>query len=187
MTVQSLPTGAVTYALGTLAYLVLLPGLLRRGERLDAILFIAAVGTSAAWTAATALHYAGWWDGARVVAGLEVARLVGWQVLLAAVIWVRGGPRPRLLARRHVVAALGGIAAAGLAVALLPWAVDPLGVVVPRAVVGLVLAVAGLVLTETLFRNTTPDQRWQIKFLCLAVGLICAYDMFFYAEAMLFG
>lgn len=49
-----------------------------------------------------------------------------------------------------------------------------------------VLAVAGMVLVEQLFRNTHPEQRWGIKFLCLSVGGMFAFDFFLYADAMLF-
>ena len=50
---------------------------------------------------------------------------------------------------------------------------------------GLVLAIAGVVLTATLYRNGTEDERWRNKFLCLAVGCIFAFDMFTYADAIL--
>lgn len=49
------------------------------------------------------------------------------------------------------------------------------------------LAVAGLVLVEQLFRNTPPEQRWGIKYLCLGVGGMFAYDLYLYADTLLFG
>lgn len=52
---------------------------------------------------------------------------------------------------------------------------------------GLVLAVLALFLTEIMYRNTPPDERWQIKFLCIALGVVFAYDLFLYADAGLFG
>ncbi|NNM82246.1 MAG: PEP-CTERM system histidine kinase PrsK [Burkholderiales bacterium] len=48
------------------------------------------------------------------------------------------------------------------------------------------LAVTGMVLIEQLYRNTHPDSRWGIKFMCLAVGTMFAYDFFLYSDAMLF-
>ena len=56
----------------------------------------------------------------------------------------------------------------------------------PRLTGHLVLAVFGLVLIEQLFRNTPPQQRWAIKYLCLGLGGLFAYDFFLYANAVLF-
>jgi putative PEP-CTERM system histidine kinase len=49
----------------------------------------------------------------------------------------------------------------------------------------LCLAIAGLVLIEQLYRNTRAGHRWAIKFLCLGVGGIFAYDFYMYADALL--
>ena len=48
------------------------------------------------------------------------------------------------------------------------------------------LALFGLGLIEQLYRNTRPEQRWSIKFLCLAIGGLFAYDFFLYSDALLF-
>jgi putative PEP-CTERM system histidine kinase len=48
------------------------------------------------------------------------------------------------------------------------------------------LALLGLGLIEQLYRNTRPEQRWAIKFLCLAVGGLFVYDFFLYSDALLF-
>ncbi len=50
----------------------------------------------------------------------------------------------------------------------------------------LVLAVTGIVLIEQLYRNTQADSKWGIKFMCMAVGSMFAYDFFLYSEALLF-
>ena len=52
--------------------------------------------------------------------------------------------------------------------------------------VWLLLAVFGLVLIEQLYRNASHGERWSVKFLCLGLGAIYAYDFFMYAEALLF-
>ncbi len=51
----------------------------------------------------------------------------------------------------------------------------------------LLLAIIGLALVEQLFRNTHPQQRWAIKYLCLGLGGGFAYDFYMYADAVLFG
>jgi len=56
----------------------------------------------------------------------------------------------------------------------------------PRLAGHLVLALAGLVLVEQLFRNTPLQQRWAIKYLCLGLGGLFAYDFFLYANAVMF-
>lgn len=48
------------------------------------------------------------------------------------------------------------------------------------------LAVAGMVLVEQFYRNARAQDRWGIKFLCLALGGMFAYDFYLYAEGMLF-
>ncbi len=49
-----------------------------------------------------------------------------------------------------------------------------------------VLAVLGLVLVEQFYRNTRPDLRWFIKFLCIALGALFAFDFYLYSDALLF-
>jgi putative PEP-CTERM system histidine kinase len=49
----------------------------------------------------------------------------------------------------------------------------------------LALSFAGLLLVEQLYRNTRPDKRWAISFLCLGVGGIFAYDFFLYSQGLL--
>ncbi|MDO8860438.1 PEP-CTERM system histidine kinase PrsK [Haliea sp. E1-2-M8] len=52
--------------------------------------------------------------------------------------------------------------------------------------VWLVLALAGLLLIEQLYRNAAPEERWALKFLCLGLGAIFTWDFFMYSEALLF-
>jgi len=49
----------------------------------------------------------------------------------------------------------------------------------------IVLSVLGLVLVEQLFRNVRPERRWAIKYLCLGLGGIFAYDFFMYSDMLL--
>lgn len=50
----------------------------------------------------------------------------------------------------------------------------------------LAFAVVGLLLVENLFRNTVPARRWNIKFLCIGLGGMFAYDLFLYSDALLY-
>jgi putative PEP-CTERM system histidine kinase len=53
--------------------------------------------------------------------------------------------------------------------------------------VALGVAVAGIVLTEQVWRRTVEDARWAIKPLCLGLGAAFAFDLYLFADALLFG
>lgn len=53
-------------------------------------------------------------------------------------------------------------------------------------VIWVALAIAGMTLIEQIFRNSSANQRWAAKFLCLGLGCIFAYDFFMYSDALLF-
>ena len=48
------------------------------------------------------------------------------------------------------------------------------------------LAVMGMLLVEQLYRNKPEQERWAIKFACLGIGAMFAYDFFLFSDAMLF-
>ena len=48
------------------------------------------------------------------------------------------------------------------------------------------MAVIGLLLVEQFFRNMSDQGRWGIKFACLGIGGLFAYDFYLYSDAMLF-
>jgi putative PEP-CTERM system histidine kinase len=48
------------------------------------------------------------------------------------------------------------------------------------------ISIMGLLLVEQIFRNSSESERWSIKFLCLGLGGLFAYDFFMYAEGLLF-
>lgn len=50
----------------------------------------------------------------------------------------------------------------------------------------LLLTVIGIVLIEHLYRNTRPEQRWVIKFLCLGLGSMYVYDFYMYSDGLLY-
>lgn len=47
-------------------------------------------------------------------------------------------------------------------------------------------AVAGLILIEQLYRSTRPDMRWAVKYLYIGMGTLFVYDLFLYADALMF-
>ena len=48
------------------------------------------------------------------------------------------------------------------------------------------VAVLGIVLIEQLYRNRPAQNRWAIKFACLGIGAMFAYDFYLYSNTMLF-
>ena len=48
------------------------------------------------------------------------------------------------------------------------------------------MAVLGMLLVEQLYRNKPEQERWSIKFACLGIGAMFAYDFYMYSDAMLF-
>ena len=53
-------------------------------------------------------------------------------------------------------------------------------------VMGLAIALFGLSLTETLYRGYRAQDRWNIKFLCLAMAGLFAYDVLLFGEGLIF-
>ena len=48
------------------------------------------------------------------------------------------------------------------------------------------LAIIGLVLIEQFYRNSRLDQRWRIKFICFALGVLFVYEFCLYSDARMF-
>ena len=51
---------------------------------------------------------------------------------------------------------------------------------------GLAEAVVGLILVEQLFRTVSEDSRWNIKPLCLALLFQFGFDLYLFADALMF-
>ena len=96
--------------------------------------------------------------------------------------------RPARLPREIV-----GVAAAGLLASVLLTAGSPLasmlGLVDPRVEFGIRLgnAVIGLIIVEQLIRRVDAQARWGVKPLCIALAGMLGCDLFFFADALLFG
>ena len=169
-----MPTPAVaSYAFATLAFAAFAVRLAlgyRGGAK--AALLLAAIGLSAIWAALNLAVALGapeliW----RAQAAADALRLGSW--LLFALLALG-------TARAQLGAALAIIAGIAALLALQP---------APRVVfaAALALAIAGLVLTEQLFRRSADSARWALKPLCLALGGMFVFDLYLHADALLFG
>jgi putative PEP-CTERM system histidine kinase len=119
-----------------------------------------------------------------VVAVLDSVRLSAW--LLFAVWLITAGARADSeVGRRYLVAA-----AVFCAIAI---AVDVRVVVIGYGIWGLHaqmlvrigFGVLGLLTVENLWRNTPPMQRWHVWPVCLALGLLFAYELFLFSDAFI--
>ncbi len=48
------------------------------------------------------------------------------------------------------------------------------------------MAIVGLILVEQFYRNTPESQRWGVKYACIGIGGMFAYDLYLYSDALLF-
>ncbi|GAA0596687.1 XrtA/PEP-CTERM system histidine kinase PrsK [Caenispirillum bisanense] len=168
------------YGLCAAAFLgVAAVAVMRRGDELAAARrwpVAGAAAITAAWAAAVAMA------GAPAPASLvlEAMRMVAWLVVLAEIARLLHGRRLLLLGPLLV-------AGSGALVALVALLEDRLpGVAGLMPAVLVMLAVAGLALVESILRQREPEERWAVKHLCLGVALLFAFDVFLFAEGLLF-
>jgi len=176
--------GAASYAAAAAAFLFLFLLLMTswRG-RLQGVLLAAASLVTGLWAAALAYLALRPGRALPVAEVLEIARSASWFAFLVVLLgYSRKAIRPLRLA------------ALGMALFCVFALVTTLytgGILSARAgmldiLSRLALAVTGIVLVEQLYFNVDPQQRWGIKFLCLGLGGMFAFDFYLYSEALLF-
>ncbi|WP_295999974.1 XrtA/PEP-CTERM system histidine kinase PrsK [Rugamonas sp.] len=186
---------AVSYGIAAAAFL-LLGLLLLRGwrARRHATALLAACALTVLWAAGAARHGA---SGGALMDALEIAHSGAWALFLLLLLEATRRRLCRWLAVYAAAALLPALAApwAGASYALaaglpaMPPAALPaalasqaaLAAIAPR----LALALCGILLVEQLYRGTPPRQRWGIKFACLGIGAMYAYDFYLYSDALL--
>ncbi len=173
------------YAVVGAAFLILVVLLLTswRGQRLGVVLIVACL-VSVLWSAAMAIQTLGDILHPAVIYSAEIGRLFIWVCFLAFLAQKIGVARWLLLLCVGLGAA-GMLAgpAAWIAVTRLDVQVSMIQLLIPF---GLSLSLAGLLLIEQLYRNTTTTSRWGIKALSVGLGGLFAYELFYYSQAVLF-
>jgi putative PEP-CTERM system histidine kinase len=146
-----------------------------RGGTKASILLAVVVASAASAAATLAFSLTGLAALWSVQAVPDALRAGGWLLFLCVVLQ---GTRFGLKA-----------AAFPVALAAAAWFFYPEGFQAPRLAFGVLLAVAvaGLVLTEQVFRRALPQARWAIKPLCLGLGTGFMFDLYLFADALLFG
>ncbi|HEB99597.1 MAG TPA: PEP-CTERM system histidine kinase PrsK [Thiotrichales bacterium] len=178
--------GVASYAAGLIAFLALLAVLLTgwRG-RLQGGLLVLAVSGSALWALVLLLGAAFPGFPPWLLQVAESLRFSAWFAFLAGLI--RGRDGVHFSGGRLLQVLFHGLA---LGLVLLPWLPAVLTSLLPSKslYIGyLLLAVLSLWVVENLFRNVRSEARWGIKYLCIGLGGMFAYDFFLYSHAVLFG
>ena len=157
-------------------------------------LMVAAVLVSAIWALTGML--ATWWPSAATwqsYVTLDAVRYAIWFAFLWSVL--RGGEKTRTatLASRPLPIWFAAVLVAGLVASVVLGEATPFG---PTFEVHaddwtygarLGLAIAGLVMVEQLLRRAQPDARWAVRPLGVGLAGLFAFDLYFYADALLFG
>ena len=178
--------GLTSYALGFVAYLVL-GGLLLTGwrGRMQGGLLVLAVCVTLLWCGLNAI-WAGWdFPSTRLLQAAEPLHVVAWVIFLHGLL---SSAQKRISLVTLLIYVLAAI------LFIVPLIVPYFSALVLQEDIAtkyyflgyVLLSVGGLFLVENLYRNTRPEQRWGIKFLCLGIGGMFAYDFFMYAQALLF-
>jgi putative PEP-CTERM system histidine kinase len=121
---------------------------------------------------------------------LEIGRDAAWAWFLVVLLGRHRDPASRLPLRWPVPVLLGaGFYGLMLLATLFGWwqggLLASLGLV-PAVTARVGVAVFGMLLVEQLYRNKTVQERWAIKFACLGIGGMFAYDFYMYSDALLF-
>ncbi|HEU4654422.1 MAG TPA: XrtA/PEP-CTERM system histidine kinase PrsK [Steroidobacteraceae bacterium] len=175
--------GVLGYGAAGLAYLLLttLLSVSWKG-RGPGILLIAASAISACWAIVLSVHHHWGTIPAIVVYELEISRGAVWVLAISAVAAQSIGPRFKLAVRV--------LACVLLAAPLIAFLLERKGIffVDPTILLSrtqLALSLLGLVLVEQLFRNASHSSRNALKYFCIGVGAMFAYDLFLYSQVEL--
>ena len=181
--------GLYSYLFAALSYFVLTALFLVtwRGKIFATLVIFASVSTTV-WAAMMAAAY---WSQAVppvVMDFFELCRSISWCLLLLRIVELRGTDEST---RYSTMLLLFGAVALSLLV-VLPYFVSALPFAgwiqtTAKPAVWLSLALVSLILVEQIFRNSATDERWAIKYMCLGLGIVFAFDFYLYAEALLIG
>jgi len=181
--------GVISYTCAALAYLIFFILLLTGWKgRLQGVLLVAAAGITTLWGTVLAL-WTGWSvPPASWVQVLETLHFGGWIIFLLGLLrLVRDTRSHRSIVNRTISWLVYGLLILLMILPVITGRFLPADSAVKINFLSFVLlAIGGLFLVENLYRNTRPEHRWGIKFLCLGIGGMLAYEFFMYAEALLF-
>ncbi len=185
--------GAAGYAL--LATLLVISWRARGSRVLSGMLLVVAAVASLLWSASIAAGVANLSGAIAASSILEVVRDASWFAFIGYLL-----TRPNRfskptanedvspLTRRMPTLLWAGLAIVAGTLVIEIARLTPYEIFSPSAYFGarVLLSIVALMLIEQVYRGTAPDDRWSIKFFCLGVGGLFAYDLALFADAMLF-
>ncbi len=175
-----LDIGVISYSVAALMFLVLSLLLLTswRG-RLQGALLVGACIVTVIWAIVVAYHAARNYPESLLVPMLEIIRNAAWFAFLIRLLHPMEIAAPMSVRLKILTAIVLGLSALLLALLYMGNSgyVNILG--------NVFLSIIGLGLVEQVYRNTVPERRWALKFLCLGIGGMFAYDLFLYSDALL--
>lgn len=185
--------GAIGYSAAVLAFLILTLLLLTswRG-RMQGGLLLLAVFTTVLWAGVLAIQAGYQIVPVSLIWVAEVLRNLAWLTFLVRLIGPPAGQQDafaKVLRLVRILIILLGI------LLLIPFddltlfqtAFLYMGVGLDLRLLGQVLlALCGVVLLEQLYRNTPPEQKWGIKYLCFGLGGMFVFDFYLFSDALLF-
>src|SRR5487761_1214945 len=148
----------------------------------------AANALSAACVATVIWAVAGALDGSvplSLVALIESLRNLAWLVFLCTLLAPEGAPPASWSKAAWLAVAIVGGLAIGIDLLGLVLAPTADSLAQPQLLARIGVAVLALSLVENQYRNTEPDARWKVIPLCIGVGAIYAFELFFYADTLL--
>ncbi|WP_313029312.1 XrtA/PEP-CTERM system histidine kinase PrsK [Massilia alkalitolerans] len=180
---------AYSYALIAVSFFVLgIPLAVRQRRRHDIALGLACL-SSVVWGGLVAWEARAGNLSSPLTDCAELLRNAGWSVFL---IKLRGhftDPGSRMPLRLQPALALGVLVYLSCFGAVLAgrWDLAQFGQAgaLPGAM-RVAIAVSGMLLVEHVYRARTLHERWAVKFACLGIGAMFAYDFYLYSNAMLF-
>ena len=178
-----------SHALAAACFAVLCVPLLRRRDALARTMLGVAALLTVLWGSASAIEASNGYMWSSFTDGFEILRSAGWSLFMLALLgnWFAPGSRMPFGLRPGL--ALAALAYLLCLVANLSghWSLALLREHTQLPVVARVgMAIWGMLLVEQVYRSRSLQQRWAIKFACLGVGSIFAYDFYLYSHAMLF-
>ena len=175
--------GATSYAIVGTLYAALSVLLLSswRGSHIGGYL-IAACTASAVWGGALSISMLNDSVPAIAVFGIEILRGGAWLTFLVVLALKIGVSR---IVGYLAHAIWVGVLIAGIALSFARDDIDPTANLESVLIPGhLLIALAGLMVIEQLYRNAPTESRWGIKALAMGLGGLFTYDLFLYSQGL---
>jgi putative PEP-CTERM system histidine kinase len=180
------PVEAAFYAFGVLAFAALAVTLLMRAQRgRSALLFALACALTAGWLGVAAVHF---WQHEELRAAafaLEAASGLAWLVFVSCLLC---SVSDAFIRQRRMIVISAAVLFVGISMAIVLAYGAGAAAISDKAFIAfrlLTIIVTAIVL-ENLVRNTAAEEWWSLKLLCLGLGGVLAYDLFLYADGLLF-